>query len=317
MTRSINMHIKTSIGKASKRQSAAWLLAALCALSNPLAAAAGDPTSGGIVLFPGPLPGENYGAAGQAEKLDVWNIPGRHFRAGSGWWSFACARECTLTPATLSISAGTHPDYDGPPLPSQLLKWSPLPYKLALEKAPGTDAPATAQERKPGDPVLLAMLKPIGALSGLPLVAGTVPTWLHHGMKDYPPAKPVRGFTETTIDIGQGKKAILRERLMRPAKAPAPGQESANTLLIDLEIDGVRQTLGSYGFHLEPPGFIAPKQYLMWVGDIDGDGKPDLLINMTSYWWHTTLFLSSLAAPGKLVGQGGSFSYSPPDSPGC
>ena len=298
-------------------QSAALLLAAICTLAHPLTASAGDPTSGGIVLFPGDVAENNYGGNGNSASFASWNIPGRHFRAGSGWWSFACAKECTLSPATLSIRPGTHPDYGGQDLPSQLLTWSPLPYQLGQKKLSREDAPAAAIERKPGDPVLLAMLKPIGALATMRLTEGTVPTWLHRGMKDYPQPKPVRGFTETAIDIGHGKTAILRERLIRPAKAPAPGQETSNTLLIDLEIDGVRQTLGAYAFHMEPAGFIPPKQYLLWAGDLDGDGKVDLLVNLTGYFWNTTLFLSSLAQPGKLVGNGGSFSFSPPDSPGC
>lgn len=314
-------------------QPAALLLAAVCALAQPLTASAADPTSGSIVLFPGDMPDNNYGggdaaSGGNAASFAGWNIPGRHFRAGSGWWSFACAKECTLSPATLSIRAGTHPDYDGPPLPSQLLSWSPLPYQLGKQKVASTatrdanpdaatDTTATAPTRKPGDPVLLAMFKPIGAQANMRLAAGTVPTRLHRGMPDYPPAKPVRGFTEMTIDIGQGKKAILRERLIRPAKAPEPGQVADNRLLIDLEIDGVRQTLGAYTFHMEPASFIPPKQYLLWAGDLDGDGKLDLMVNLSGYYWETTLFLSSLAQPGKLVGKGGTFSFSPPDSPGC
>ena len=202
-------------------------------------------------------------------------------------------------------------------MPSQLLTWSPLPYQLGKVNIASDATPAAAPERKPGDPVLLAMFKPIGAQAGMRLAAGPIPTWLHRGMKDYPPAKPVRGFTEMSIDMGQGKKAILRERLIRSSKAVQPGQQEENTLLIDLEIDGVRQTLGAYAFHMEPAGFIPPKQYLLWAGDLDGDGKVDLLVNLTGYFWNTTLFLSSLAQPGKLVGNGGSFSFSPPDSPGC
>lgn len=59
------------------------------------------------------------------------------------------------------------------------------------------------------------------------------------------------------------------------------------------------------------------KDFLIWAGDLDGDGKPDLLMNFTDYFWDTVLFLSSLAKPGELVGVAGRFHYSPPDSPGC
>ncbi len=43
---------------------------------------------------------------------------------------------------------------------------------------------------------------------------------------------------------------------------------------------------------------------VLWVGDIDGDGKPDLLV-ITSWHYnvsHKVLWLSSLAKPGQLVG---------------
>jgi hypothetical protein len=43
---------------------------------------------------------------------------------------------------------------------------------------------------------------------------------------------------------------------------------------------------------------------VLWVGDLDGDGKPDLLL-ITSWHYnvsHKVLWLSSLAKPGELVG---------------
>jgi len=43
---------------------------------------------------------------------------------------------------------------------------------------------------------------------------------------------------------------------------------------------------------------------VLWVGDLDGDGKPDLLV-VTSWHYnvsHKVLWLSSLAKPGQLVG---------------
>lgn len=45
--------------------------------------------------------------------------------------------------------------------------------------------------------------------------------------------------------------------------------------------------------------------YPLWVGDIDRDGKPDLLMELTDHYnvSEKALFLSSAAAKGKLVGQ--------------
>ncbi len=53
-----------------------------------------------------------------------------------------------------------------------------------------------------------------------------------------------------------------------------------------------------------PEGGNDPYITVLWVGDIDGDGKPDLLV-ITSWHYnvsHKVLWLSSLAKPGQLVG---------------
>ena len=289
--------------------------ALICALglfaTVPAIASSGDPTSGNLVLFPGELPADNYGGSPKLEKFDGWNIPGRYFREGAGWWVFACAKSCTLTPAKMTIRTGTHPDYDGPPLPSQILSWQPLPYDL--DKAKQTPEEDRSRTRRPDDPILLAIFKPVGPLVELRLSAGEVKTWLHHGMEKYPVTKS--RVLETPISEGAGMIAVIRQRLL----AIKPQQEGGEDkrLLIELQVGNIRQTLDDYGFHMEAPGFISPKKFLLWVGDLDGDGKPDLLLNTTSYWWNTTLYLSSLAKSGELVGKAGQYSFSPPDSPGC
>ncbi|MBL8242314.1 MAG: hypothetical protein JNM66_33115 [Bryobacterales bacterium] len=43
---------------------------------------------------------------------------------------------------------------------------------------------------------------------------------------------------------------------------------------------------------------------LLWAGDLDGDGRLDLLFEDTGYnWYSTRLFLSSAAKPGQFVGE--------------
>jgi hypothetical protein len=57
-----------------------------------------------------------------------------------------------------------------------------------------------------------------------------------------------------------------------------------------------------------PIGFdaILPNDYLIWVGDLDHDQKPDYIINLGPADGYT-LFLSSLAKPGQLVGEAGHY----------
>ncbi len=56
-----------------------------------------DPTSGEMVLFPGPLlehtltSKDRFGNAAMSKPVVMgWNIPGKSFRAGGGWWSLVC-----------------------------------------------------------------------------------------------------------------------------------------------------------------------------------------------------------------------------------
>ncbi|MFZ6654358.1 hypothetical protein [Undibacterium sp. TJN19] len=276
-----------------------------------------DPSSGKLVLFPGQLPSNNYGGGDYIQTFSGWNVPGKHFKTGDGWWVFACKKSCELSSAAMTVKDSTHADYDGPPLLSQLMKWSPLPFQLDDEKRYGSSENALSPERarKPFDPILLAMFKPTGELANrLHFSVGPVTTWWHHGMTNLP--KSNGDFSRTSIEIGNGKQAILSQRFINLPKQPNDKEEQRQ-LLIELQIDGIRQTLASYTFHMELEEFRSPKSYLMWIGDIDGDGKVDIFINSTSYYWNTTMFLSSLAKKGELVGKAGNFNFSPPDSAGC
>lgn len=54
---------------------------------------------------------------------------------------------------------------------------------------------------------------------------------------------------------------------------------------------------------------LAAPSYLLWAGDLDGDGRPDYLIDYPrgASNTHTVLYLSSLAGPHQLVGSGAVF----------
>jgi len=59
---------------------------------------------------------------------------------------------------------------------------------------------------------------------------------------------------------------------------------------------------------------------LQWAGDIDGDGKLDLVMSIHHVpTWDISriLFLSSAAKKGDLVGIAGKFHFAPPSSGGC
>jgi hypothetical protein len=75
------------------------------------------------------------------------------------------------------------------------------------------------------------------------------------------------------------------------------GADNHRTLL--LESDGIEQII--YSGHTS--GYES--WYLVWVGDLDGDGKLDFYANIPTYdnFFQNRLFLSSKAKPGDLVKQ--------------
>src|SRR5687768_11715287 len=54
-----------------------------------------DPTSGPIVLLPGPLDVPQATDEHKMSSALGWHLPGRNFRSGDGWWALACEKTCT------------------------------------------------------------------------------------------------------------------------------------------------------------------------------------------------------------------------------
>jgi len=284
------------------------LVVSLICLACGTAAAAdiNDPTRGDLVLFPGPLQDlVPAGAPATAVQGLGLNLPGRNFRAGAGWWSLVCDRGCRLNPVQLSVHPATHPVYDSEPEPSQHLRWAPLPEGLVSRTDP---APANVH--------LLALFKPVRSLSGLKLSAGPVTTWLHQGMASYPPGGRL-GTMEVAIPVAGQAPALLVPRLL--AAGHGAGESQAETLVLELRIGAQRQRLGTFdtgGIEgLQP---VQPTSYLMWAGDLDGDGKLDLLIDLSGgVTRKVELFLSSLASGQDWVGSAGRFEFVDPSQAGC
>ena len=69
--------------------------------------------------------------------------------------------------------------------------------------------------------------------------------------------------------------------------------------------NGVTQVLAVFGALDEGGGInsLDAEQYVVFAGDLDHDGRLDLLANVSGHWneWHPALFLSSAAKDGELV----------------
>lgn len=273
--------------------SAMWLLA--CTLAS--GADIDDPTRGDVVIFPAPMEELKPATQGIPRPLLGWNMPGHNFRAGEGWWGLVCgkAADCRLVALRLAVTPATHAVYDTDPVPSQWLVWSPLP-----------DAGQ-----------LLAAFKPVRTLAGLPLAAGPLKTWLQRGMEAAYPEGGRIATMEVSIPVASGTNALLAPRL-RPAQDDDKGHSQPEALALELRQGDRRQLLEDFDVgNGDGPGPEDPKTYLVWAGDLDGDGKLDLLLNTGGCSRRATLWLSSLAKGQTLVGLAGRFDYSDPGMGEC
>ncbi|MBT9486175.1 MAG: hypothetical protein IV093_01580 [Rubrivivax sp.] len=247
-------------------------------------------SAGTVVLLP-----PTAGAVGEDPPLaGTLHLPGREYRAGSGWWALACDGACTLAPLQLAVAARPFPQREDKPVSGQALRFSPAP-------------PAGT----------LLLFKPLRApASALPWRAGAVDT-LHPG-----PASRLRarsgtpGTQETELPLPDGRVLVVRP--VRHTLSRWPGEEHDGTLVLELTFDGRRQTLGRFATTDCEPLPLRRDTFLRWAGDLDHDGRPDLLVNFSlGVEQHLALFLSSLAGPGQIVGEAGRFRLEPIDVDGC
>lgn len=263
-----------------------------------------------LQFFPGPLMPLGLVAgrtpkAGAPNNAAGWRLAEGDLHGGGDWWALVCERGCSLYATQLKVANprqdarhGAHPD-------SQLLYWSPLPHGLnklpplqSLDASTPSKAPGNAPpEVSPLVPTLIGLFKPVRANMALRFKAGVVTTWLHAGMDTYPPSGRI-GNLEIRIPLEGEQEALLVPRVF-PRKA---GPEDIATL--ELRAYGKRQALN--GYHLENYGDASnATEVLRWAGDLDGDGKLDLIISHDNHDVDVAVYLSSMAQPGELVGLAG------------
>jgi hypothetical protein len=212
-------------------------------------------------------------------------VPDLGFDPDWEWQALVCRKKCELEPVKLLLSPVKVQPYDGEPLPG---------HRYAIDRE--LDA------------------HPLALLRGLPSSYPTRPkTWLHAGLESYASSTP--GTMEADIPLDDGQLARLVPRYAgiidgTPMFKVYLETKTHRQLLADLPVDAIAG----------PASLPRRQQMLRWAGDLDGDDKLDLIMTFSSRYGEdaaATLFLSSLAKSGDLVGMAGAFSYWPVGNPGC
>lgn len=217
---------------------------------------------------------------------DSVDLVGGGRRAGGGWWALACEQACRLQPLAL-VEAGpaTIPLQFSGDTPGQHLRFAPAPPRGTL--------------------LLFHPLRPVFAKH--PLKTGPVPSGYPVG--DTPSVHEednVQDATEVFVDASGDDPWRLAPTLLRPAAKPgepAPSDDSASwPISLDLDVGRRHQSLGLVG----TCGDLGWRRWLLWTGDLDGDGRPDFVVQLDlALGGEVVLYLSSLARRGQWVGEAG------------
>lgn len=259
----------------------------------------GDPTVGDLLLFPGVELTTNAADRSTSAPAAHWTLPRRVFRAGDGWWALLCdAKKCLLKPRALSVLATRAPNDSGNPGWGQALVWQSPSRQDGEETAPP-----------------LIWFKATGALAGLPLAEGPVKTWLHRALPTY---AADGGAGVPSLHFKVGAQGVARLRLLKSTPQDQHDDMAHDTepqLTLELRVGKISQRLGRVAGNADQSLHEPSTSVLWWAGDLDGDGRLDLLINHADGGYDSALYLSSLAPPGQLVGEAGRFVLHEPE--GC
>ncbi len=253
-------------------------------------------STGPVLLLPAP---EAPQSDTDKKPIEALHFPGREYKSGTDWWALSCSSTCQIAHARLTVTPKPYVLDDESKVFGQRLNWSPAPQ----------------------DDALLFLRAPVSVLN---LTAGPVITFNPIDAEEVTIEEPtardaaLEAPTPTSLVfvVPNGVRAYVMPMLVLP---DSKASHSNGIPALELRIKGQRQTLISDYF--SPNDFLENRQsYVPWVGDLDGDGKLDLIVNMnpsSPCGTNIVLFLSSRAKNGQLVGEAGRFDSSQIDQKGC
>ena len=195
---------------------------------------------------------------------DQWR-PGDRYRSGNAWLALVCNKTgCQLEPAKLAVRREKwQGHYDDQPTQGQRL--------VFRRQATG---PGTA----------LAWFKQDPAIPWLQ--TGPLPTYWAATFQKKRPA--TEGTLELAVDLPGGEQATLVPLF----------DADGGRFLLQLRAQGKRQLLDELGLC----SHTVSTDYLVWAGDLDGDGRPDYLINFADEVGEARLYLAHNATAQELAG---------------
>ncbi len=196
------------------------------------------------------------------------------YKNGEIWQALVCSKECSLQPVVLTVRSEILLKYFNDTVTGQ---------RLSIAKKPQGDLIALFQ----GLPPTVAVKSPT--------------TLLHRGMAKYPGSGRPGSLEIGIPPLGPEKLRVV------------PRLVNDRIVRVYLESDRRRQLLGELRIpemNAGPSDLAKGRSLLLWAGDLDGDGKPDLVMSFESWSGNDSsveLFLSSMAKGDDFVGKAGSY----------